>query len=142
MSTVEKVLKDIVYGSVGAVAATIEAGSSLAKVLVEKGEAAVRQGQERAGELKQAMQKACDDARKEPEIDISCLTRAQRDELRRRLDEMDAAQDAQSRQDGDCECEQPCECDSPCECESSCECEQPCECGSDIRYENAENDKE
>ena len=136
MSTVEKVLKDIVYGSVGAVAATIEAGSSLAKVLVEKGEAAVRQGQERADELKQAMQKACDDARKEPEIDVSCLTRAQRDELRRRLDEMDAAQDAQSRQDRDCECEQPCK------CEPSCECEPSRECGSDIRYEDTENDKE
>lgn len=94
MSDLEKVLKDVVYGGVGAVAAAIEVGSDLARTFVEKGQEAVRQGQERAEELKRAMKDACEEMDRDPMIDLSGLTRAQRDTLRRQLDEMDAQEDA------------------------------------------------
>lgn len=108
MSDIEKVLKDVVYGSVGAVAAAIEVGGNLAKTFVEKGQQAVRQGQERADELKQAMKTACEAVQNDTGIDVSCLTRAQRDELRRQLDEMDAYEAANAEhkpENGACCCE-------------------------------------
>lgn len=94
MNEIEKAMKDVLYCSVGAVAAVLEAGNELAKSLIEKGQEAMQQGQERAEELKQSMKEVCDALMNDPGIDVTGLSRAQRDELRRRLDEMDAAEDA------------------------------------------------
>ena len=52
MSDLEKVLKDVVHGGIGAVATVIAAGSVLAKAFVEK-------GQEITADLKQAAEEAC-----------------------------------------------------------------------------------
>lgn len=117
MNELEKVLKDVVYGSVGAVTTVLEVGSELAKSFVEKGQEAVRQGQERAEEVKKAMKDACDSLMNDPGIDVSTLNRAQRDELRRRLDEMDAAEEAAAQ----CECS---------ESEETCSYEEGCDCAS------------
>ena len=131
MSDIEKVLKDVVYGSVGAVAAAIEVGGNLAKTFVEKGQEAIRQGQERADELKQAVKDACEAAQADPGIDVSCLTRAQRDALRRQLDEMDAWEDAREKAEAapaGNETTDANPADEACRCGDSCGCEAPCSC--------------
>ena len=91
MSDIEKLLKDVVYGGVGAVASALETTGELAKTFVEKGQATVRQGQEKAEELKQSIREAC---KQETGIDLNTLTRAQRDELLRQLQAMAEAEDA------------------------------------------------
>ena len=91
MSDIEKLLKDVVYGGVGAVASALETTGELAKTFVEKGQATVRQGQEKAEELKQSIREAC---KQETGIDLNSLTRAQRDELLRQLQAMAEAEDA------------------------------------------------
>lgn len=141
MSEIEKVLKDVVYGSVGAVATALEVGAGLAKTFVEKGQEAVRQGQERAEEVKQAMKDACESIMKDPGIDLSGLTRAQRDELRRQLDELDAAEDAACcRQDDEAECDcEPCEEEEDCACGCADE-DKSADCG--VTYETGSDDEE
>lgn len=79
----EKIFKDVVHGSIGAVATVIEAGSGLAKSFVEK-------GQEIAADLKQAADEACEASKADPGVDVRRLTPLQRETLRRQLDEVDA----------------------------------------------------
>lgn len=88
MSDLEDMLKNVVLGSVGAVATVVEKGSEMAKTFVEKGEETVRQGQACTDELKRKVQKAYDEATN-IEVDVTKMTREQRDELRRQLDMMD-----------------------------------------------------
>lgn len=97
MSDLEKVLKDVVHGSIGAVATVLEAGSDLAKSFVEK-------GQEIASDLKQAAEEACEASKADPGIDVRTLTKLQRDTLRRQLaelDEEDSQQPEQAQDEGD-----------------------------------------
>lgn len=127
MNEIEKLLKDVVYGSVGAVASVLEVGGEIAKTFVEKGQEAVRQGQECAEDMAKtfvekgqeavrqgqecadnmarAMKDAIDSVMNDPGIDVTGLNRAQRDELRRRLDEMDAAEEAAAQAEADAACE-------------------------------------
>lgn len=79
----EKIFKDVVHGSIGAVATVIEAGSGLAKSFVEK-------GQEIAADLKQAADEACEASKADPGVDVRRLSPLQRETLRRQLDEVDA----------------------------------------------------
>lgn len=83
MNDLEKMLKDVVHGSIGAVATAIEVSGEIAKTFVEK-------GQEVASGIKQAMNEACEACKDDPGVDVRTLTRAQRDRLRRELDEVDA----------------------------------------------------
>jgi len=83
MNDLEKMLKDVVHGSIGAVATAIEVSGEIAKTFVEK-------GQEVASGIKQAMNEACEACKDDPGVDVRTLTRAQRDRLRRELDELDA----------------------------------------------------
>lgn len=85
MSDLEKVLKDVVYGSVGAVASAIEAGSDLARVFVKKGAETIQKGSEMAEEARKSFHEAC---MKATGIDVRSLSRAQRDALRRDLESM------------------------------------------------------
>lgn len=89
MSDLEKVLKDVVHGGIGAVATVIEAGSGLAKAFVEK-------GQEITADLKQAAEEACEACKADPGVDVRSLTPQQRATLRRQLDELDAEEAAQA----------------------------------------------
>ena len=88
MSDIEKMLLDVVYGSVGVVASALEATGDLAKTFVEKGHETVRQGQAKAEEIRQAIHEACV---RETGIDLTQMTREQRDALRRDLETMAAA---------------------------------------------------
>lgn len=83
MNDLEKMLKDVVHGSIGAVATAIEVSGEIAKTFVEK-------GQEVASGIKQAVNEACEACKDDPGVDVRTLTRAQRDRLRRELDELDA----------------------------------------------------
>lgn len=83
MNELEKVVKDVVHGSLGAVATMLEVGGEIAKTFVEK-------GQEVAGGIKQAVDEACEARKADPGVDVRSLTKQQRAELRRRLDELDA----------------------------------------------------
>ncbi len=83
MNDLEKMLKDVVHGSIGAVATAIEVSGEIAKTFVEK-------GQEVASGIKQAVNEACEACKDDPGVDVRSLTRAQRDRLRRELDELDA----------------------------------------------------
>lgn len=134
MNEIEKILKDVVYGSVGAVASVLEVGGELAKTFVEKGQEAVRQGQECAEEMAKAVKEAYDSVVNDPGIDVTGLNRAQRDELRRKLDEMDAAEEAAAQAEADAEVDTAA-CDDctdkddeaccDCVCGDDCSCDQP-----------------
>lgn len=99
MSDLEKILKSVVLGSVGAVATVVEKGGELAQALVEKGQATVDANRDTAEEWKKQFHDACEAAHA-PDLDVSGLTREQRDALRRALDEADAAEAAQQTDDG------------------------------------------
>ena len=69
MPDLEKFVKNVMYGGIGAAASLVEKGGDLARSLVEK--------------------EFCDGLMKRGEIDISKLTPEQRAELRHQLEEMD-----------------------------------------------------
>ena len=85
-----KALLTAAYAGVGAVALATEQAGKLGKVLVERGEEAVEQMGKYSEEIQQKVQ---DDIqrRREAALDerISSLEAWQRDDLRRRLDELD-----------------------------------------------------
>lgn len=85
-----KTLVDVAYAGVGAVVLVAEQAGKLGKVLVERGEEAV----DRAGRYSEELhQKVQDDIqrRRDEALDgkISCMDAQQREDLRRRLDELD-----------------------------------------------------
>lgn len=101
MSDLEKTLKDMLYGVVGAAATVAEQGGKLYNSLVEKGsqvcddlvakgQDAVNRNREYGEELKRKAKDAVEQLTT-VEIDVSQLTPEQRAELRRQMDAMDAA---------------------------------------------------
>ena len=106
MSNVKNFLRDVGYFGVGAATILVEAGGKAAKALVRKGEKTLRENQDTVDDLKRkakdAGTKIKDAAQKvvaKPEpapknsapIDASAMSAEERAELRRQLDEADAA---------------------------------------------------
>ena len=85
-----KTLVDVAYAGVGAVVLVAEQAGKLGKVLVERGEEAVDRAGRYSAELHQKVQ---DDIqrRRDEALDgkISSMDAQQREDLRRRLDELD-----------------------------------------------------
>ena len=99
-----KTLVDVAYAGVGAVVLVAEQAGKLGKVLVERGEEAV----DRAGRYSEELhQKVQDDIqrRRDEALDgkISSMDAQQREDLRRRLDELDEIerQDAEMQADAE-----------------------------------------
>jgi len=93
MNELEKALKAILYGSVGAVATAVESAGKLTQSFVEKGEKVVAEGQTIAEKIGKKISEACENAVKKTGVDIAQLTREQRDELARQLKQMADAED-------------------------------------------------
>ena len=127
MSELEKILKNVVLGGIGAAATLAEKGGEIAKSFVEKGEETVRQNQDVVDDLKQKAKSACDSMRMT--IDVASMTPEERAELRRQLDAMDAIDKAAATGEP-CECGNSCTCDESCECDDSCACDESCECSA------------
>lgn len=96
MNELENIVKSVVYGGIGAAATLVEKGGDIARALVEKGQETVRANQDTvdqirdtAEDLKRRVVEFCEKFMNDDVIDASCLTREQRDELRRQLDEQD-----------------------------------------------------
>lgn len=89
MADLEKMLKDVLLGGVGAVATVVEKGGEVAQKLVEKGRETVRDNREATEELKRRFKEACPCSGEKPDIDVSDLTSEQREALRRQLELMD-----------------------------------------------------
>lgn len=112
MSDVKKVLRDIGYFGVGTAAALVEAGAKAVKALVRKGEKTLSENQDAVDDLKRkakdAGEKLKDAAQKmvtKPEAapeeasPVDAMSAEERAELRRQLDEADAAAQAAESQD-------------------------------------------
>ena len=80
MPDLEKFVKNVMYGGIGAAASLVEKGGDLARSLVEKGQETVRNSQDTADDIKRRLQEFCDGLMKRGEIDISKLTPDQRAE--------------------------------------------------------------
>ena len=108
MSDLEKTLKDMLYGVVGAAATVAEQGGKLYNSLVEKGSQVcdnlVAKGQDtvnRNREYGEELKRKAKDAVEQlttVEIDVSQLTPEQRAELRRQMDAMDAAEELEAKE--------------------------------------------
>lgn len=105
MPDLEKIVKDVMYGGIGAAASLVEKGGDLARTLVEKGQETVRNSQPAADDIKRRLQEFCDALLNRGELDISKLTPEQRAELRHQLEEMDY-QDATTESEPDAETEE------------------------------------
>lgn len=92
MNELENIVKSVVYGGIGAAAAIVEKGSDIARSLVEKGQETVRANQDTADDIKRRVKEFCDKFMNEDVIDVSSLSPGQRAELRRQLDEYEAAE--------------------------------------------------
>lgn len=101
MSKLMNILRDAGYCTVGAAAVIVEGGSKVVKCLVRKGEKTLRENQDTVDDLKrrvkdlgdkarESIEKAAAKAEKSP-VDASQLSPEARAELRRQLDEADAA---------------------------------------------------
>ena len=108
MNELENIVKSVVYGGIGAAATLVEKGGDIARALVEKGQETVRANQDTVDQIKESAQGTLDQLKETAEdlkrrvrefcerfmnddvIDASCLTREQRDAVRRQLDEQDA----------------------------------------------------
>ncbi len=149
MAGIDQILKDVLYGTVGAAASLIEKGSDVARLCtekdgelarkwVEKGQEAVRSSQPAADDIKRCLQEFCDDLIKRGEIDITKLTPEQRSELRHQLEEMDCRAEREAAESQVPTMDTPEETPSeetatddgtPCTCEPGApdeECECPC----------------
>lgn len=125
MSELEKVLKKVVYGGIGAAAALVEGVEELGRDLVKKGEEVAKGSQETAEDIKRRVKEFCDKFANEDTIDVSKLTPAQRNELRAQLLAFEA-EDAAAMQAAEAV---PTDDDVPVyEEEACCECEEACEC--------------
>lgn len=93
-------LQKVIAGGIGAVSTMAEKGEEVAKILIEKGEKTLRENQETIDDVKKTIRDAVDEAKNSGRkavldaIDVHSLTREERSELRRRLDEADAEDDA------------------------------------------------
>lgn len=133
MSELEKVLKKVVYGGIGAAAALVEGVEELGRDLVKKGEEVAKGSQETAEDIKRRVKEFCDKFANEDTIDVSKLTPAQRNELRAQLLAFEAEDAAAMQADEAVPTddavpvyeEEPacCVCEEPCECED-CACEE------------------
>lgn len=87
----EKDLKNIFLAGVGAVALTAEKSEALVKELVKKGELTVEQGKALNEELRHKFHETVEETKAAftPKPDVSRMTKEERDELRRKLDELD-----------------------------------------------------
>lgn len=101
MSSWKNILRDAGYLGVGAAAVIIEAGGKAVSALIRKGEETLRDNQDTVDDLKRkakdlgtkvkdAVEKAAAKPEKPP-VDTSALSPEERAELRRQLDEADAA---------------------------------------------------
>lgn len=102
MSELEKVLKKVMYGGIGAAAVIIEAGAELGRTLVEKGQETVANHQETADDIKRRVKEFCDKFIPEDKMDVNRMSTQQRDELRRQLQELEE-QDAAARAEAECD---------------------------------------
>ena len=85
-----KVLRNVAYAGVGVAALAVEKAGEVGKVLVEKGEIAVEQGRQFNDELQQKLQDAAQKRQEERFNEtVSSLSAQEREELRRRLAEVD-----------------------------------------------------
>ena len=91
MNELLNLVKDVVYGAVGAVATVVEKSGDIAQACVEKGKETVEQGRATAEELKRKWQESCEASAQEEEIDVSAMTPEEREALRRKLDAADEA---------------------------------------------------
>ncbi len=91
MNELLNLVKDVVYGAVGAVATVVEKSGDIAQTCVEKGKETVEQGRATAEEWKRKWQESCEASAQEEEIDVSAMTPEEREALRRKLDEADKA---------------------------------------------------
>lgn len=95
------IIRDIGYFGVGAAAVLVEAGGKAAKALVRKGEKTLQDHQDTVDDLKRRAQELCEKARERfeasseepaaPGMDATRMSPEERAELRRQLDEADAA---------------------------------------------------
>ena len=60
MAELERVLKDVVLGSVGAVATVVEKGGEIARALVEKGQETVQNNQETVDNIRRKVREVCE----------------------------------------------------------------------------------
>ena len=90
MEDVGKVFADVGLASVGLVALAAEQMGKAGKFLVEKGAAAVEEGRKHGAELQRKCQEEAQ-RRREEQFDkhVNEMTAQQREELRRRLSELD-----------------------------------------------------
>lgn len=98
-----KTLVDVAYAGVGAVVLVAEQAGKLGKLLVERGEEAV----DRAGRYSEELhQKVQDDIqrRRDEALDgkLSSMDAQQREELRRRLDELDEIERQAAEMEDEC----------------------------------------
>lgn len=115
MSKLKNILRDAGYCSVGAAAVIVEAGGKAVHALIRKGEATLRENQDTVDDLKRRAKELGDKAKaavekatakpEKPVVDASQLSPEARAELRRQLDEADAA----------CGTDAACETDAVCE---------------------------
>ena len=108
MSDLENIMKNVMYGGIGAAATLVEKTGEIARSLVEKGQETMRNNQDtvdqikdKAEDLKRRVKEFCERFMNDDVIDTSCLTPEQREALRRQLDEQDemdrqAAQEVQA----------------------------------------------
>lgn len=118
MNELENIVKSVVYGGIGAAAAIVEKGGELARALVEKGQETVRANQDTVEDLKRRAREFCDKFVNEDTIDVTALSREQRDELRRQLKDLEEA-------DAACACDDDCTCSDDCTCGGAAEDEAP-----------------
>ncbi len=133
MSSVKNFLRDVGYFGVGAAALLAEAGSKAVNSLVRKGETTLRENQDAVDDLKRKardlgskVKTAAEKATRKPAapVDAASMTPEERAELRRQLDEADAAWEAadpcpdcsEDEICPDCAEEEPCpDCEAPAE---------------------------
>ena len=103
MSSVKNFLRDVGYFGVGAAVLLAEAGSKAVNSLVRKGETTLRENQDAVDNLKRKardlgskVKTAAEKATRKPAapVDAASMTPEERAELRRQLDEADAAWEA------------------------------------------------
>ena len=87
-------LKNVALAGVGAITILAEKGTELAKECIEKGTVAVERGIEATDTLKAKAEQAAKERReRSTDESLSQMTREERDNLRRRLDELDTLEE-------------------------------------------------
>lgn len=86
-------LKKVLLAGVGAVAITAEKSEEVVRELVRRGELTIEQGKALNEELKHKMQENKKRAAQPEEIDVTRMTKAEREALKRRLEELEEQED-------------------------------------------------